>query len=260
MVLALVPRTVGRFFGLFTAVLASAGLAVVLLKYVFNHGGLLGFSRLFDLNEEANVPSFYSATILLISAVLLWVTGWTRQPSQRSLARGWYGLSAIFVFLAFDEAGQIHEMCWRPLHAASHSTGALYFAWVIPYGIFVVVVGLAYLRFLAALTPRTRWLVIASGVIYVSGALGLEMVEGIWFESHGLQNLTYALMTTLEETMEMVGISLFIYTLVDQLAREGKAVELRFGELSSGDPSGAVEVLEREMPLRRASGMRQHDL
>lgn len=53
----------------------------------------------------------------------------------------------------------------------------LYFAWVIPYAVFAVVVAVAFVRFLGHLPSRTRLGFLVSGGLYVSGALGLELLE-----------------------------------------------------------------------------------
>ncbi len=49
----------------------------------------------------------------------------------------------IYTFLAIDETAQIHEKLIAPIRVAFGLTGALYFAWVIPYGIGVLVLALS---------------------------------------------------------------------------------------------------------------------
>ena len=45
------------------------------------------------------------------------------------------------------------------------------------------------------------------------GAIGFELIGGLQADVHGSKNLTYALITTTEELLEMLGIALFIYAL-----------------------------------------------
>ena len=42
----------------------------------------------------------------------------------------------------------------------------------------------------------------------------MEMIGSYWTDLEGQQNLIYALMATLEEVMEMIGIIVFIYGLL----------------------------------------------
>ena len=55
---------------------------------------------------------------------------------------------------------------------------------------------------------------IIAGVIFVTGAIGLEAIGGKIFTSYGAGTLFYALLTNVEEILEMVGILLFIYVLL----------------------------------------------
>ena len=83
----------------------------------------------------------------------------------------------------------------------------------------------AYAKFLLDLPSRTRVLFISSGILFVTGAIGFELIGGWYADKHGTGNITYALITTCEELLEMLGIALFIYTLL-------KYIVDTFGSLS----------------------------
>ena len=68
---------------------------------------------------------------------------------------------------------------------------------------------------------------IAAGAIFVGGAIGVEMLGGHWFVTQGRDNVTYVALQTLEETMEMMGIVVFIYALAEYLD-EHLDLRLRF--------------------------------
>ncbi len=55
---------------------------------------------------------------------------------------------------------------------------------------------------------------IISGVIYISGSLGMEMIGGYYMSEVGNENMTWIILTSIEEGMEMIGISYFIYSLL----------------------------------------------
>ena len=52
-----------------------------------------------------------------------------------------------------------------------------------------------------------------SGIVYVAGAAGMELLDVRYKTLHG-ENLTYSMLTLVEETLEMLGIFMFTYTLL----------------------------------------------
>ena len=94
--------------------------------------------------------------------------------------------------------------------------GLLHFAWVIPGAAAVLLVGLIYLRFLAGQPRRLARNMVLAGAVYVGGALILEMVGGLLFETYG-PGVQTDLVSMLEEVAEMAGIILYIHTLAGSL-------------------------------------------
>ena len=92
------------------------------------------------------------------------------------MALGW---SAFYASL--DEALSFHEGLSIPVRDALDVSGVLYFAWVIPYGIAVLILGAACLRFVLRLDRATRNLFIVAGALYVGGAVGFELIGGWLF-------------------------------------------------------------------------------
>ena len=208
-------------------VLTAAHIAGAISTYMFGHGNLLGLIGTFDLNNENNVPTFFSTFLLVSSAALLAVIagGSTMAAGE---TRYWRWLSIIFLYLAIDEDASLHELFIEPVRDFLHTGGLLFFAWVIPYALVVLTIGLLYLGFVLRLPPRTRRLVIASGCIYLTGAIGFELVGGWYLERHAeIENFTYALLVACEEFCEMSGVILFIYALLDFLSDQLKGGSLR---------------------------------
>ena len=115
-------------------------------------------------------------------------------------------------------------------------SGVLYFGWVIPAAILVSVFVLSYRRFLEDLPRITRFRFIRAGAVFVGGAMGVELILGYWTELHGIDNLGYALIDWVEETMEMAGVGLFISALVAVLADQTGQVRLIAGPPFSVEP------------------------
>ena len=124
----------------------------------------------------------------------------------------------IFVFLAYDELFQVHESFTVDLRERFSLGGLLYFSWIIPYGIGTIVIGLLFFRFLVSLPGRSARLFIVSGVIYMTGAVGLEMLGGLICSSGNCMSVAYTMVTTVEELLELLGIAIFIYALLSYTA------------------------------------------
>jgi hypothetical protein len=186
-------------------------------RYVLGHGQLLGLIDTFDVNAENNVPTFFSAFLLLSCAALLAVVARRPDLAPRD-ARYWSWLGLIFLFLALDEDASIHELFIEPIRYSLQLDGLLYFAWVLPYGLALLVIGLLYLRFVFRLPERTRRLTIAAGGLYLAGALVFEMIGGWYLSDYsGEIDFPYLIIVAGEEFLEMCGSILFLYTLLDFL-------------------------------------------
>jgi hypothetical protein len=149
----------------------------------------------------------------------------------------WHGMAAVFLFLSVDEITILHERFNEPVRETLETSGALHFAWVIPYALIILSLVVLYARFVFKIIPRkTRNLMILSACIFIGGALGLELVGSYYFSKVGEIDITFALMATLEETMEMFGVVLFIYTLMDYIATELKSLYFKVGHDTSPAP------------------------
>lgn len=174
------------------------------------------FAHLFNFNGELNIPSVFSTLMLLACAVLLFYMYRTTK-NKRSYRFRWLVLSLIFFFLAIDEFFSIHERLMFLLRDYYNLTGIFYYAWIIPYGIAVILLAILYVPFVFKLPHRIKILFLASAAIYISGAIGFEILGGQQEEIHGVANYRYALFYTLEELFEMVGTTIFIYALLSYI-------------------------------------------
>ncbi|WP_298998260.1 hypothetical protein ACOKFD_01540 [Flagellimonas sp. S174] len=138
----------------------------------------------------------------------------------------WLGLAVIFLFLSLDEMISIHESLIHVTRKKFDLSGLFYFSWVLPYGILLIVISFVFFRFLINLPKKTLKLFVVSAIIYVGGALGVELFEGKYFEEHG-ENLIFAIFYTIEESMEMLGISIFIWALLDYIAQNVGKVSIK---------------------------------
>jgi len=224
---ALSSGVVVRLLAAATVLLVVLGTIVLVPKYLFGHDYVFGFVPKFDLDGEINVPTWFSSTLLLVAGLLLLYIGAASRREADPWARHWTFLAWVFLLLSADETSGLHGLLSGPLRSAFRLSGALYHAWVLPVGAAVVMLGLAYLRFVSHLPHATRRLIVAAGVIYVVGAIGFELPEGMYRTAVG-QNVTiaYGFLTVLEETFEMAGVVLFIYALLRFIERRWGAIRI----------------------------------
>lgn len=193
------------------------------------------FAWIFDVDAELTIPAIYSASALMFCSMLLAGIAYTKKMVGDRHVRYWGALSIIFLFLSLDEAISIHERTASSIRSALNTSGFLYLAWVIPAAIFVLIVFLVFLRFLAALPAKTRRLFLVAGAIYVGGAIGMELLNAPYWEFYGSepQDMAYVTIATIEEFLEMLGIVVFIYALLSYISMHMKGVSLRVNVISN---------------------------
>jgi hypothetical protein len=180
------------------------------------------FGTAFDVDEEGNVPSLYSTLALVAAAVLLLAIARQERAEGGRFARRWTVMSAIFFYLAADEYLEFHE----EIDVRLHLPGITEYSWVFVGMIAVAVFAVAYVPLLRSLTPFIRRMFLLSGATYAMGVIVMELIGGHYVDTWGHGSTAYAVCTGLEELFEMVGIVLFIYTLLTYLTRRGSEVVL----------------------------------
>ena len=127
------------------------------------------------------------------------------------------GLSWIFVYLAFDESAKIHEQIGDYTENFVNASGYLYYPWVISYGILLLILGAIYVRFFWRMERRTLWRFALAAVIFLGGAVGMELLGAKEASLHSANTLRYCVYYTIEESMEMFGVIYLIHLLLDLL-------------------------------------------
>ena len=245
------PKQLVTALSLIVVFLVFAHVVGLIFRFGFGHPSVYTLVPLFDLNIEKNVPTFYSSLTLLLSAWLLLVIAMEKLASHQPFAKHWLMLALIFLYLSCDEIMVIHERLIVPVGEYLDATGVAYFAWVIPYGIAVIVFVIAFIPFLLALPRRFRRIFIAAGTIYVTGAIVFESLSaGVYFETKSPDTPLFVLLYSVEETLEMTGIVIFIYGLSSYIAAEMNGLQIVLDE--SGDTS-RVAFEDRELHANDAS-------
>ena len=172
--------------------------------------------QLFDLDQENNIPSWYSGTALFVTTLFIWLCAREKKAADDPWTRQWYILAFAFFFLAIDEIAGIHET-FNTLITMS---------WAIPGGLLACLGALILAPFLLKLHRRTAVLFALSGLVYFGGAVGMELLAA----PLNSNSLRYYMMTLWEEGLEMLGVVLFLYALLSYMGGEhAKKVELAAG-------------------------------
>ena len=233
-----IPREITLVLGVAALLLVLASVTGQLLKYIGGHEFVYGLVRLFYVDYENTVPSFFSASLLLMAALLLALITTLKQAAHATYKFQWALLSFTFLFMAIDEAASIHEMLIGPMRGllGQQARGVFFFAWVIPGFAIAMIFGLSYLQFLLHLPFKTRWNVILAATLYLGGAIGMELIGGRYADVNGMENLTYSMAATVEESLEMAGVIVFIYALLHYITDNYQEIRVQLDHTAACSP------------------------
>nr|PZN55630.1 MAG: hypothetical protein DIU68_07970 [Chloroflexota bacterium] len=215
------------------------------------------FLNLLDTGQEATIPTFFQSGLLLLSSALLALIAAGYRRDGAPGVRHWNGLAAIFLFMSLDEGVGLHEQLIVPMRAvltklSLDASGFLYFAWVIPAVFALALLLMIYLPFLRRLPQGTaRWF-IACALLYVGGAVGMELPGGYVTSNFGSDNALKHVLETVEELMEMLAIVGFVYALMEHGRRYIGSVTLVAGHRSV-EPAPPLEATREPAPTEGAN-------
>lgn len=191
-------------------------------EYLLRHSEskvLFVIAKSVNFNTESNLPTLFNFSLLILSVLILFMISTIAFYRNDPLKIYWLVLSVIFLLMSFDEAAQLHEKLNDVVRSIIPVSGLLYYAWVVPVGIFVIIFGLSYVSFLKRLPLEISGMIILGGFLYILGAIGLEMIAGnlASFDRSAVDTIPWRVAMTLEETFEMSGIIIFASSLIAYL-------------------------------------------
>ena len=166
--------------------------------------------QLFELDEENNIPTWFSSFLLLNCAAILFIA--TPQKPDKYRFQ-WLILAAGFLLLAIDEVAGLHE--------SFHT--AIDINWTIPAAVLLALVGSTFIPFLLSLPRELAIKFIVAGLFYVGGALGAEWLSKDFDED----SLTYSFAVAGEESLEMFGAWLFLYFNLGRVTDQTVSISFR---------------------------------
>jgi hypothetical protein len=237
--LTIYVKTIVRVMIVAVLIITLVSFAARSAMYMWGQEAFLQPLRLFDVGQERSIPTWFETIQFLLCSILLAVIAAAKKQRSDRYILHWSVLSVIFIYLSADESASIHEAIGQLSEHLLHNTtgftpsGAISFFWVVPGAVFVLIVLVAYLRFLAHLPRSTRRLFLFAGAVFVLGALGIEMLSAQVSSSSGaianffgmdlglsqhsanaIPKIMIGLQTCVEEMFEMLGLTAFVYALL----------------------------------------------
>ncbi len=230
-----VPQ-VRRWLLVLVALLVAAHIAGQFSEHILDKPNLKGFVPRSNMNGELSVPTLVATLLLVACAGLLGIITLHAHRSGDRFTRWWGGLALLFAYVAADEAIALHEATIAPIRDLLGVTeGWLFFAWVIPAGFLLLILAFMYRSWLFSLPIGTRDQFVLAAVLFAGGALGVELLSG-WYLSVRGDGFIYELIGAVEETLEFLGVIVFLTALLTYLGQTAGAV--RF-QIALASPSNA---------------------
>lgn len=204
-------------------------------RVVLHHdGGVIHLVwRLFDLDREGTLSSWFQGTLLLANGAALALIAALASRTGRPFARHWAVLAAVFLFLSADEVAAFHEDIAVNLRERLHAGGIFENIWVLPAMVLVGLLAFAYRRFFRALPRHTLRGLILAAALFLGGAVVLETIGGDIADKKGENNVAYVIEYHLEEGLEMAGSMVALATLLTYREESWPGATLVFDDTSS---------------------------
>ena len=210
------PRRALGVMAVLIGVLVAASTAAVGALALFRWPeGSLGYEcvKMFWLDTENNLPTLYQSLALGFAAALMFVVARVSPGLPPADRTRWRVLASVFVFLALDEILRFHETVGD---TSSFHFGAAGLAIYVPVAVLLVLYWIPLLR---RLDGRLQRVLLVAAVLYVGGAGCIEVASQLYAGVAGKATPLYVVLATLEETMEMAGIAVLVYALLDHLCK-----------------------------------------
>lgn len=214
--------------------LLAAEASLALLHIVFTWPGPdywgVDLWRLFHVDREANLPTWFSALQLALLALVCAVIWMIERDAEDTVANTniWAAFAAGAVFLSADEAASIHERLghgFATLVDASEPGSVVHalgyyesYYWALLYAPIAIPLSAFVVRHAWRALWTLRWRVSAAVAVFLTGAIVLDFIEGR-FGTANHTGIPYTVgsfsglldIFLLEELMEMVGVTIVLH-------------------------------------------------
>ena len=185
-----------------------------------------------DLDFEESFYTWFSTVMLSAAAFMCFFLSLKDHGQTKNVKTQWRILGSIFFLLSADEMLSFHERVSGMLSTSFTTSGMFEFAWVIPALVIIPIFLFLFLPFIRHLHTHVSYTIIIAGSIFVFGAVGMEMIAGIFISENNSQDDVftspmYRFLVNIEEGLEVLGVIVFIKALLMQ-------AEIYFPEIQKG--------------------------
>lgn len=175
-------------------------------------------SRYLLLPLESNPSTWFTSALLALAGTLALVVGHARTD-----ASDWRLVAAVLWLLSLDEVAMFHERFGHLPGAPGIGTRP----WAGLGVALAVVIAIRLARWVLALEPHLRAAMVVGGGLFLSGAVGLEVLSGERRADHGF-DLVFWLLASIEENLEMLGPLVVVAALLSVLCGPGGTCTVSF--------------------------------
>lgn len=187
--------------------------------YHQQNGQVFELSNRFDMDDESSLPTWFSEILFLTIAVSAFFASWL---SRNAVRKVWIVVGAVSLLAAIDEIATLHEFVLQSVHVIFFKNAppaGLNNAWAIMAPFILLAFAFLAWRAWQALPRRTTIILITAGVIFLLGALGIDMLTDMVNEQTFLYQ---GALVALEESMELFGGAVVLYGIIDYLEQQHK--------------------------------------
>lgn len=181
---------------------------------------------LFDLDAEANLPTWWSSAKFTVAATSF---GLLTLPYGRSRWSPWLFL-VVFAALGADEVAGFHERIGHLLAGMTQANTDFprmdAFLWPVFLGLPIVITGSLLLKRLASekfISSKVWRSMIIALAVFFSGSVGAEIITFNPWLTITPNSVSYHFMVLLEEGMEQIGASILMWASLQNLLEHRKA-------------------------------------
>ena len=203
-----------------TIFVVSAGVLTEWYLHTYGTETALKDLRHFNLNGEYSVPAWYSTMLLGLAAFLAALTTLFTIKEKQPFGFQWGFVALCLLAMSVDEAAGFHEVLIEPLRVVFNTSGALYFAWIIPAICMLLLASIVLFSFFLALPALYKLLFGLSALVFFGGAVGMEFTGGWLLTTYGEDSLFYKGGYLVEEALEMAGLTILVPSLLGYIRRQ----------------------------------------
>ena len=164
----------------------------------------------FHVDKEANIPTWFSASILLLISSSAMIISVLKEKSPKTFLSDrifWLITSITFAFLSLDELAQIHEII--DVGSKHQLKWVLFY---IPFAAIFLILCLYYFLVISKDKALSSYF-LGGFIILIAGGMGMELISS-YLELSYIINI---LIRTTEEGLEMLGTSIILLGCLHEL-------------------------------------------